>query len=135
MVLYESHSVIHGKHLIRLTRPCSSENHNNLLTVQLLYRDETGRPFPLHGRFYANVFLHFEPYGHTERHNEKQAHDATTRQTAKERYEKSLTSPSPPSLKYDLPAYIKAGSEEEVKWRQQYIFQAVEPVRFAVYLP
>jgi prolyl 4-hydroxylase len=32
-VLYESHSVIHG------------------------------RPFPLQGRFYANVFLHFEPVG------------------------------------------------------------------------
>lgn len=32
-VLYESHSIIHG------------------------------RPFPLQGRFYANVFLHFEPVG------------------------------------------------------------------------
>jgi prolyl 4-hydroxylase len=42
MVLYESHSVIHG------------------------------RPFPLKGRYYANLFVHFEPLGHTLRHAEKQ---------------------------------------------------------------
>lgn len=41
MVLYESHSVIHG------------------------------RPFPMKGRFYANLFVHFEPLGHTLRHVEK----------------------------------------------------------------
>lgn len=35
MVLYESHSVIHG------------------------------RPFPLNGKFYANIFVHFEPMGAT----------------------------------------------------------------------
>lgn len=39
MVLYESHSVIHG------------------------------RPFALKGRYYANVFVHFEPTGHTLRHH------------------------------------------------------------------
>merc|ERR1712029_137962 len=39
MVLYESHSVLHG------------------------------RPFPLKGRFYANLFVHFEPTGHTLRHH------------------------------------------------------------------
>merc|ERR1712038_1549420 len=38
MVLYESHSVLHG------------------------------RPFPLKGRYFANVFIHFEPTGHTLRH-------------------------------------------------------------------
>ena len=40
MVLYESHSVIHG------------------------------RPFPLNGKFFANVFVHFEPNGYTTRHTE-----------------------------------------------------------------
>ena len=39
MVLYESHSVLHG------------------------------RPFPLKGRFMANIFIHFEPTGHSLRHN------------------------------------------------------------------
>lgn len=42
MVLYESHSVIHG------------------------------RPYPLKGKFYANLFVHFEPLGHTLRHAQQQ---------------------------------------------------------------
>lgn len=41
MVLYESHSVIHG------------------------------RPFPLKGKYVANLFVHFEPEGHSARHNAK----------------------------------------------------------------
>merc|ERR1712154_665421 len=43
MVLYESHSVLHG------------------------------RPFPLKGRFFANIFILFEPTGHSLRH---EAHEA-----------------------------------------------------------
>ena len=43
MVLYESHSVIHG------------------------------RPYPLKGKYYANLFVHFEPLGYTLRHTQKQA--------------------------------------------------------------
>jgi prolyl 4-hydroxylase len=42
MILYEGHSVIHG------------------------------RPYPLKGKFFANLFVHFEPRGHTLRHSEKQ---------------------------------------------------------------
>jgi len=38
MVLYESHSLLHG------------------------------RPFPLKGRYFANIFIHFEPTGHRLRH-------------------------------------------------------------------
>lgn len=41
MVLYESHSTIHG------------------------------RPFPLKGRYYANVFIHFEPISSSLKHNIK----------------------------------------------------------------
>ena len=41
MVLYESHALLNG------------------------------RPFPLKGRYFANVFIHFEPTGHTLRHNSK----------------------------------------------------------------
>jgi len=40
MILYESHSIIHG------------------------------RPYPLEGRYYANLFVHFEPYGYSHRHAE-----------------------------------------------------------------
>jgi hypothetical protein len=46
MVLYESHSVIHG------------------------------RPFPLNGKFFANVFVHFEPLGSLdEQHDHEDEHD------------------------------------------------------------
>jgi len=41
MLLYESASVIHG------------------------------RPYPMKGRFYANVFVHFEPSGHSIRHGDR----------------------------------------------------------------
>lgn len=62
LVLYESHSVIHG------------------------------RPFPLKGRFMANVFVHFEPIGPV---GEEIALDA------------------------DLPRYVIRGSEEEANWKRQ----------------
>lgn len=86
-----------------------------------------GRPFPLKGRYYANIFLHFEPRGHTERFNDRETRDASLR--AKERYVHALAKPSSPSQKYDIPDYIQAGSVQEKKWKQEYIFQAVEPVR------
>jgi lipid A disaccharide synthetase len=41
MVLYKSHSVLHV------------------------------RPFPIKARYYANIFVHFEPVGHSLRHKEK----------------------------------------------------------------
>ena len=53
MVLYESHTVLHG------------------------------RPFPLKGKFYANVFVHFQPIDHDE-NNEK-----LVRERAKNEREKS----------------------------------------------
>ena len=39
MVLYESHSVLHG------------------------------RPFPLQGNYYSNIFVHFEPTGHSMKYH------------------------------------------------------------------
>ena len=64
MVLYESHSVIHG------------------------------RPFPLNGKFYANIFVHFEPMG-----------DAQS------------TEPLPEDG--GLPPYVLPGSIWDGKYRQQ----------------
>lgn len=66
MVLYESHSVIHG------------------------------RPFPLNGKFYANVFVHFEPVGPLDP-NEPSTYD--------------------PAL--DLPPYLIAGTKWEATWRHK----------------
>ena len=68
LVLYESHSVIHG------------------------------RPFRLQGKFYANVFVHFEPLGIP------------------------LHMPQPEGNGYDLefPPYIIPGSSWEREWRESY---------------
>ena len=55
MILYESHSTIHG------------------------------RPFPLQGEYYANLFLHFEPVGHSMRH----AQQMSGQETAQESFERA----------------------------------------------
>lgn len=67
MVLYESHSVIHG------------------------------RPFPLKGKFYANIFVHFEPIGSLD-------------PKAKSLYDPAL----------DLPPYLIPGSDWEPDWRARH---------------
>ena len=70
MVLYESHSLIHG------------------------------RPFPLKGRYYANIFIHFQPTG-------KLLHERET--------------PVATDAGDDgLPIYILRGSPEEDHWLQQH---------------
>ncbi len=66
MVLYESHSVIHG------------------------------RPFPLKGKLYANIFVHFEPIGSLD-------------PKAKSMYDPNV----------DLPPYLIAGSKWEADWRSK----------------
>ena len=78
MVLYESHSVVHG------------------------------RPFPLKERFFANVFIHFEPVGHKLRHEES--------------LDQENTDLSDPSAIYDkatgkrLPPYIVPDSPQAAAW-------------------
>lgn len=66
MILYESHSVIHG------------------------------RPFPLKGRYFANVFVHFEPIGSLD-------------PNAESWYDPKL----------DLPPYLIPGSKWEADWRSK----------------
>jgi prolyl 4-hydroxylase len=74
MVLYESHSVIHG------------------------------RPFPLKGSYYANVFVHFEPIGSLGR---------TTSSTGEVKEDPMYD----PEL--DLPPYLVPGSVWEADWRSK----------------
>lgn len=79
MILYESHSVVHG------------------------------RPFPLKGRYYANVFIHFEPVGHSVDHGfdpDDEDHMATV-QEIKSGFNKGL------------PPYILDGSLEAAVWRRE----------------
>ena len=69
MVLYESHSLIHG------------------------------RPFPLKGKYFANIFIHFEPTGRHVYHRADQPE---------------------PEIDNDLAPYILRGSPEEENWRQKH---------------
>ena len=134
MILYEGHSVIHG------------------------------RPFPLNGSYYANLFVHFEPVGYTEemerkmmqrrRHEQQQkhveeassghyAHDDVTvhdqrRHSAKELFERAFAKqlelqqemkekrlrPEDNSKTWHnrLPSYIQQGSQEAKRWLQDFVF-------------
>eukprot|EP00581_Thalassiosira_minuscula_P005635 CAMPEP_0183738450 /NCGR_PEP_ID=MMETSP0737-20130205/54570_1 /TAXON_ID=385413 /ORGANISM="Thalassiosira miniscula, Strain CCMP1093" /LENGTH=484 /DNA_ID=CAMNT_0025972981 /DNA_START=478 /DNA_END=1928 /DNA_ORIENTATION=- len=84
MLLFESHSILHG------------------------------RPFPLKGRHYAMLFIHFEPTGHSLTHNVDAniEVDKQYKQAAQEnRGGQSASSET-------LPLYIIRESPEELHWRQ-----------------
>jgi len=85
MVLYESHSVIHG------------------------------RPFPLKGRYFANLFVHFEPVGHTMRHHNHKT-DAGEDVDAKYREDFMKGSGGHENEQEGLPSYILAGTLEASHW-------------------
>jgi len=86
MVLYESHSVLHG------------------------------RPFPLKGRYYANIFIHFEPTGHTLRHHgDIHDHDYDVDSTYRKAQAKGQGGHE--NDNNGLPPYLIAGSPEEKNWR------------------
>jgi prolyl 4-hydroxylase len=89
MVLYESHSVLHG------------------------------RPFPLKGRFYANIFVHFEPVGHSLRHHN---HETDAGEDVDEKYRDALSrrAAGHETQADGLPPYIIAGTPEESNWRRSH---------------
>lgn len=86
MVLYESHSVLHG------------------------------RPFPLKGRYYANIFIHFEPTGHSLRHEAKEA----AAQAAKGKQDNNANGGHEADMSDGLPSYIVRGSVEEERWHRSH---------------
>lgn len=86
MVLYESHSLLHG------------------------------RPFPLKGRYFANVFIHFQPTGH---HNNMNINGADVN----EQYTKSVERRQGGHENEEpvgLPVYIRDGSEEALRWKSRH---------------
>lgn len=105
MVLYESHSVIHG------------------------------RPFPLKGKYYANLFVHFEPLGHSFRHMQRAPQESA--KVAFERAKAKLSQaqrdnegegdkenskrPDTSAPSGALPYYVPPDKEE--RWRQQFEFE------------
>jgi len=86
MVLYESHSVIHG------------------------------RPFPLKGRYFANIFVHFEPTGHSLRHHN---HDTDAGEDVDVKYREAMMKRTGghENKQDGLPSYILAGTPEADHWR------------------
>jgi len=127
MILYESHSVLHG------------------------------RPFSLRGNLYANLFLHYEPIGYTAEFEQKQQWEASHSQqkratTAKDKFEAALLRSQQQSMEEEpsvsvssvssqqqqqqssqsaikkkkatqLPHYIKEGTLEADRWLQNFVFQ------------
>lgn len=92
MVLYESHALLHG------------------------------RPFPLKGRYFANVFIHFEPTGHTLRHNSK-ANSDEAENDIDEKYLQSIKRRQGGHENQEpsgLPVYIREDSVEAEHWRLRY---------------
>jgi len=88
MVLYESHSVLHG------------------------------RPFPLKGRYMANIFIHFEPTGHSLRHNMAMEAEMDVDKKYRDALERGVGGHE--GDHDGLPPYLIPGTPEESHWRQQH---------------
>jgi len=88
MVLYESHSVPHG------------------------------RPFPLKGRFYANIFIHFEPTGHSLRHHNFDPNHKDPDLSYAEAMKRGVSGHE--SDHHGLPTYLVENTPWERKWKQQH---------------
>lgn len=101
MVMYESHSILHG------------------------------RPYPLNGKYYANIFFHFEPIGYTQelqRKLESAGYVKTNQQLFEEAQATFAVSSSTRRRnkikgRFDLPYYIEEGTEEAARWRQEFIYR------------
>lgn len=103
MVLYESHSLIHG------------------------------RPFPLKGRYFANIFIHFEPTGHSLRHNADDTGNIDVHKQYREAIESGIGG-HVASISGGLPPYILKGSPEEKQWSVRHP-QGLAPAAAAVAAP
>jgi prolyl 4-hydroxylase len=78
----------------------------------------------LQGNSYANVFLHFEPVGHTERHMglRKEPKELFEQALQKQQRKKSSDEPPPQQQrnKNALPYYVD--TEKEEQWTQDYVY-------------
>ena len=75
-----------------------------------------GCPFPLEGQFYANIFIHFEPTGHSLCH---EAHEAAL-QAAEGAKDKHPHGRHEAKMSDGLPPYIKCGIIEEERWKRSH---------------
>jgi len=118
MLLYEGHSTIHG------------------------------RPYPLKGDYEANIFVHFEPSGHSMRHAEQmqfakeqqnkqgvESSVSSTINTAQALYEmaKQTKAPPrpPPNSDTKVPFYITPGSFEAQRWKQEKKYKVFDTAKMS----
>lgn len=94
MILYESHSVLHG------------------------------RPYPLQGNYFANVFVHFEPVFYTMQLERQTRLKNDSQETLREKYEQALAQLDNyrETKGPDIPPHIEEGSLEATRWRQEFAF-------------
>jgi len=100
MLLYEGHSIIHG------------------------------RPFPFQGEYYSNIYIHFEPIGYSIKHKQKQQllKKKKENKTPKEIYQSMLMHRQSPKYKKltefisapIIPEYIQKDTSEEKRWLQTF---------------
>ena len=104
MVLYESHSILHGTSFIlyQILDSSLSQTSSNVHTFNTL----TGRPFPMRGRFYANIFVHFEPIGALSYDPNTPLADIIMDQEGQD------------AMTLGLPPYLIPGSDWEVEWHK-----------------
>jgi prolyl 4-hydroxylase len=94
IILYESHSVIHG------------------------------RPFPLNGEYYANVFCHFEPLGYSSREGQRvgNANDYSLERLYQKAWERQRRQKEEEFIDLNavemMPYYIVPGSREGKRWME-----------------
>lgn len=96
MVLYESHSILHG------------------------------RPYPLNGNFFANCFLHFEPIGYSseleQRLVRRSAKEKFEEALAKQSGDIAEKGDARRRRTAVLPGFIREGTPEATRWRQEFVF-------------
>jgi len=91
MLLYESHSVIHG------------------------------RPFEMEGRFVANLFVHFEPAGHSlKHHNHDESSGQSTTMQYRDAIEQGKGGHEAEGNANGLPPYLLQNSPEESNFREEH---------------
>lgn len=93
MLLYESHSLIHGSwdKIVMELRCCSTFILSLIqdCLFDFLCSILLGRPYPLKGKYYANIFVHFEPSGHCIRHADRFEGKDVVIDDAKDLYERA----------------------------------------------
>jgi len=85
-----------------------------------------GHPFPLQGRYYANIYAHFEPLGYSIRHERlyntkttRDAHEINPGESYYRRRNMILHNSSIERKLDDIPPFITLGTLEERRWKQK----------------